>query len=110
MIVSTSLMIGDMSESVASRSRSRTSSPCSVSRTSEMRKPEAASCNTSSQCAREFVETLEIGWICHRDVQAFLISLQRYELVPDHQIDRNFSKEIVVDGRFAIVRQKIDEW
>jgi hypothetical protein len=41
-MVSTSLMMGDISESVASRSRSKTSSPCSVSLTSEMRKSEEA--------------------------------------------------------------------
>src|SRR6266581_4172502 len=85
MIVSTSLMIGDISESVASRSRSSTSSPCSVSLTKEMRKPEAASCNT--RC----------------------VASQRQKLVSHHQVNRDLIEDRIVNWRILVGRQQIDK-
>ena len=98
-----------------------------------MRKPEAASCqhalcrvafaqhhfdrtgsrnvrhNARSQRARKLVETLEVSRIGHRDVQSFLIALEGHELVPHHQIDGHFRKQVVIDWRLAIGRQQIDK-
>src|SRR5438046_3126675 len=88
MIVSTSLMIGDMSLSVAKRSRSKTSSPCSVSLTSEMRKPDAASCSTR--------------WV------ASAFAPQRHEEVAQHQVNRDFSEERVVNRRLAVGREQVN--
>src|SRR5262249_38219660 len=65
--------------------------------------------NTRAQRAREFVQALEISWIRHRDVQTFLISLQRYELMPHHQVDWNLSEEFVVNRRFLVRWQQIDK-
>ena len=65
--------------------------------------------NARSQRARKLVQPLEVGRIRHRDVQAFLIALERHKLMPHHQIDRDFSKQFVVDRRFAIGRQQIDK-
>ena len=132
MIVSTSLMMGDMSESVASRSRSRTSSPASVSLTSEMRKPGGgllqyalggiASAqddvdrpggghirnHRACKAPGQFIQSFQISRIRHGDAQPFGVSAQRHELVAHHQVDGDFGERVVVDRRFAVVRQEID--
>src|SRR5438128_1610177 len=115
MIVSTSLMIGDISLSVARRSRSSTSSPCSVSRTSEIRKPDAASCKTlcvafaqhdvdgagrgdvryqtHSEGAGQIVQPIEVGRIGHRDMELSVFAPQWHELITHHQVNRNLRQE-----------------
>src|ERR687890_606997 len=99
MMVSTSLMMGDMSESVASRSRSRTSSPCSVSLTSEMRKPEAASART--RCVASPLRSTT-------SMAPAALAPEGHEEVAQHQVDGDLAEERVVDGRVADGREQVD--
>ena len=65
--------------------------------------------DSSAKSVRKFVQTIQVGRVCHRNVQTLSVTFERKKLVAHHQIDGNLVKQIIVDGRLLVSRKQINK-
>jgi hypothetical protein len=65
--------------------------------------------DTYIQDILKFIETLEVRRVGHCGVEVISFTLDRHELVPQHQVDGYASQFLLIERRRLVRRQQVDE-